>query len=80
MRLSRRGFIQRSSAMAAASILPIGCSDSSDHSQRDSGGAIIIGSGFVRRQYLAAVWPVGLFSGTYRWHCAAEVHRGTRYT
>lgn len=47
MRLSRRAFIHRSSAMAAASILPIGCSDSSDYSQRNSGGAIIIGSGFA---------------------------------
>ena len=47
MRLSRRRFIQRSSAVAAASVLPIGCSNSSDQSPLDNGRAIIIGSGFA---------------------------------
>ena len=47
MRLSRRRFIQRSSAVAAASVLPIGCSSRSDQSPLDNDRAIIIGSGFA---------------------------------
>ena len=44
MTLSRRKFVQRSSLLAAASVLPVGCSDSADNAAKS---AIVIGSGFA---------------------------------
>lgn len=50
MSLSRRKFIQRSSLLAASSVLSLGCSDNGDSSNNARGGggrAVVIGSGFA---------------------------------
>lgn len=47
MTVSRRGFIQRSSLLAAGTLLPMGCSDSSDSPADSRRTAIVIGSGFA---------------------------------
>lgn len=47
MTISRRAFIQRSSLLAAGTLLPMGCSDGSDRPGNAGATAIVIGSGFA---------------------------------
>ncbi|GAB5451639.1 MAG: GMC oxidoreductase [Halioglobus sp.] len=47
MTTSRRKFIQRSSLLAAGTLLPLGCSDHSDRPTPGERTAIVIGSGFA---------------------------------